>query len=319
MDNKEIIEKYNIKTIFFRRYLMENAEKNFLVKFQKFLLWKEGSFLNPQLKEKYYNDFLIEEVNNFYEKGELNIPQCEFVITTRCSLKCKYCSNLMPLFNEKTHSDLSFEDFKKDFDILINNVNRIRKFCLIGGEPLINKEIYKMLDYAASNEKIDLIEIISNGTIIPSKELIETIKKYNNKVYFYFSNYSVNKDIKILKYDEIFKILKDENIKYQSAKDLYWVKEEPLKERNYSEDQLKNVFKYCCNNSCISILNGEYHVCPKSSSGKRLGIIDVNDYVNLRTSKDLRKDLIDFYEKEYFDACKYCIRLNEKILPAEQL
>lgn len=316
MDNKE--NKYNINSSFFKRYLVENAEKNFLVKFQKFLFWRDGKFLNPQLKEKYYNEFLIEEIDNFYEKNELNIPQCEFVVTTRCSLKCKYCSNLMPLFDENTHSDLTFEDFKKDFDILTNNVNKIRKFSFIGGEPLINKELYKMLDYAASNEKIDLIEIISNGTIIPNKELIEVIKKYK-KIYFYLSNYSVNKDIKILKYDEILKLLNSENIKYSFVKDLQWFKEDTLKERNYNEDQLKNVFKNCYSNTCISILNGEYHICPKSSSGKRLGIIEVNDYINLRNSKNLRKDLIDFYEKDYFDACRYCIRLNEKILPAEQL
>ena len=314
----ELISKYNISETFLRRYFIENANKSLAIKFKNFLFWKKGGFFNPKLKEKYYNDFLIEEVNNFYEKGELNIPQCEFVITTRCSVKCKYCCNLMPLFDEKTHSDLSFEDFKKDFDILVNNVNRIRKFCILGGEPLINKELYKMVDYIGNNEKIDIIEIVSNGTIIPSKELIETIKKYN-KVYFYFSNYSVNKDIKILKYDEIFKILNNENIKYSFIKDLEWMKEEPLKKRNYNEDKLKNMFKNCYNSICISILNGEYHICPKSSSGKRLGIIDVNDYINLRTSKDLKKDLINFYEKEYFDACKYCLISNEKILPAEQL
>jgi hypothetical protein len=39
---QEYVDKYKIGNSFLRRYFMENAEKNFLVKFKKFLLWRLG-------------------------------------------------------------------------------------------------------------------------------------------------------------------------------------------------------------------------------------------------------------------------------------
>jgi hypothetical protein len=47
--------------------------------------------------------------------------------------------------------------------------------------------------------------------------------------------------------------------------------------------------------------------------------IKINDFVDLRTSKNIREDLINFYKKDYFNVCKYCVRLKKEVIPAEQL
>jgi organic radical activating enzyme len=273
-------------------------------------------------REKYYEKFLLEELENFYLKNEINIPKIEFAITTKCTLKCKFCSNLMPYFTPKDHIDLDFNSFKKDFDTIANNVNTLRVLKILGGEPLINKELPLMIDYAAKNEKLKIIEIVSNGTLLPNQELIDTIKKYD-KVYFYLSNYSKNEKLKsVLKYDDIMNLLKNNNIKYQFASDLMWVEEEPPKKHNYKPAQVKSMFKHCCNASCSSILNGKIHVCARSSSGYELGIIKIseNDFLDLRGENgNFKEKLINFYRKDCFDACEYCVRLEKEVMPAEQL
>jgi organic radical activating enzyme len=251
-------------------------------------------------REKYYETFLLEELENFYLKNEINIPKIEFAITTKCTLKCKYYSNLMPYFISKDHIDLDFNNFKKDFDTLINNANSLRVLKILGGEPLINKELSLMIGYVAKNEKVEIIEIVSNGTLLPNQELIDTIKRYN-KVYFYLSNYSKNEKLKsVLKYDEIMSLLKNNNIKYQFASDLMWSEEEPPKKHNYKPAQVKSMFKHCCNASCSSILNGKIHICASSSSGYELGIIKISedDFLNLREeNENFKEKLINFYKK----------------------
>ena len=44
----------------------------------------------------------------------------------------------------------------------------------------------------------------------------------------------------------------------------------------------------------------------------------LNDSVDIVNSKDLRQDLIDFYQKEYMNACKYCILTDIQVQPALQ-
>ena len=41
-----------------------------------------------------------------------------------------------------------------------------------------------------------------------------------------------------------------------------------------------------------------------------------DDSVDIVNSKDLRQDLIDFYQKEYMNACKYCILTDIQVQPA---
>jgi organic radical activating enzyme len=288
------------------------------------MFWKRGNFINPNEREKYYEKFLLEELENFYEKKKINIPQIEFDITSRCTLKCKNCFNLMPFFNQTNHIDEKFNEFKIELDNLLSGVNSIVKLNFLGGEPLINKDLAKMVRYAARKDEISIIEIITNGTLIPNQELIDIIKEHSKKIYFYISNYSKNTELKsVLEHERIVKVLKSNDIKYQLPTDITWFEEIHPSKKNYTLEQIKDIFKICSENPCICIFNGKIHVCAKSSSGYELGLIKIknSDFIDLRAvgGQELSKKLIDFYGKDYFDACKYCVRTNKKVMPAEQL
>lgn len=67
--------------------------------------------------------------------------------------------------------DMSFADFKK----VINQLNDVVKIHLQGlGEPFLNREIFSMIDYAASRNI--MVSVITNGTIF-SDEVIGRIAK----------------------------------------------------------------------------------------------------------------------------------------------
>ena len=187
---EKLLEKYNVSKTFFNRYFELNAINRLGNEMYRFMNFKEGKFINPLKKQEYIEKYVEEELENFYEKNEINIPQIEFCLTTQCSLKCRDCCALMPYFNKKGHIKMSVDEFKTTLNQILDSVNSIRKMIILGGEPLLRKELPEMLEYAAQKDKVIQIAIVSNGTIMPNDDLINVLKKHN-KINFYMSNYSI--------------------------------------------------------------------------------------------------------------------------------
>ena len=316
MDN--LIKKYNISTVFFDRYFKQNAYNRYVVEMTKFMWEKKGKFLNPLKKDIYIEEFLKEEIENFYEKNILNIPQIEFSITTKCTLKCKECCAFIPKFNDFGHINLTFEDFKTYLDKICDIVNKIRYLIFIGGEPLINPELFKFVEYASSKANIDLIRITTNGTMIPNQNLINAVRQ-SEKTYFFISDYSKNSSLEpLLKFNELKEKLRENNIKFQSMEDMEWYPEIGF---STNENQCKEMIKRtheCHRLKCTHIIDGVVDVCSKAFAGRKLGMINNDDYIDILNSKDLKSDFIKFYQ-EFPQACKYCMLSDKKIMPAEQL
>ncbi len=315
---QELIKKYNITKTFLRRYLKENAENRFGTELQRFMWYKEGKFLNPQKKDFYIESFIKEEIENFYEKNIFNIPQIAYCITTKCTLKCRDCNALIPKFNSVSHIEVDVEEFKRNLDKLCNSVNKIRHFVLIGGEPLMHPKLHEILEYTCQKSNIDIIRILSNGTIVPSQKLLDILSENNKKVYFYISNYAVNGEVKpLVKHDAIIERLKQANIKYQIIDNWSWYREYGFSQNKFSVSETICKVNQCSITNCIQLLNRKLDICPKASSARELGLIDINDYVDMNSS-NLREDLINFYKRDYQQACQYCILNDGTVQPALQ-
>jgi organic radical activating enzyme len=319
------VQKYKIDNSFFKRYFMQNAENRFAVSQLEFMLWRRGRFIKPQEKAGELDRFTVEEIENFYQKNEINIPQLQFVVTTRCSLKCRDCNALIPEFGRKgnNHIDLTIDGFKRECDVLAGAVKNIRRFMLLGGEPLLNKCLPDIVEICAGYNNINVIEIITNGTILPSPRLLEIIKNHREKVYFHISNYSKNEDLKnVLKYDALLQILKENGIKHQMSMNLVWNREESLRLKTYTDSELKAMFEDCWLKRCVQVLNGRLSLCPRLSSGRALNSVndDCNEHIDLTglDAETLRKKLINFYKKDVFESCRWCVRIDEQIDPAIQ-
>lgn len=316
---KELIEKYNMSKTFYNRYFELNAINRLGNELFRFMNFKEGKFINPMKKNEYIKKYVQEEIVNFFEKGELNIPQIEFCLTTQCSLKCKDCCALMPSFNQKGHIKMSVDEFKKTLDQLLENVTSIRKLIILGGEPLLRSELPDLLAYAAQKDKVIHIAIVSNGTMLPNSKLIEVLKKYN-KINFYMSNYNGNPNIEpILKYEQIKDLFKKNGLKYQMMESWEWFKELGFASDKLCESARKHNYETCHRTKCLQTLDRKIDICSKAFSGRNLGLIDTKDFIDLDKTKDLKQELINFYKKDMVDACEYCLISNEKVSPAIQL
>ena len=313
------IEKYNISKSFFNRYFELNAINRLGNELFRFMNFKEGKFINPMKKQQYIEEYVKEEIDNFFYKNELNIPQIEFCLTTQCSLKCKDCCALMPAFNQKGHIKMSVEEFKNTLEQLLENVNSIRKLIILGGEPLLRSELPELLEYAAEKDKVIHIAIVSNGTMLPSEKLINVLKKYN-KINFYMSNYNGNPDIEpILKYEQIKALLKQNGLKYQMMESWEWFKELGFASDKLCESARRRNYETCHRTKCLQTLDRKIDICSKAFSGRNLGLINTKDFIDLDKTANLRQDLINFYQKDMVDACEYCLISTEKVAPALQI
>lgn len=246
----------------------------------------------------------------------LLIDYIELVITTKCTLNCKACANLMCKYEKPYNVDL--KTIKNSIDKLLECCDEIKTFRILGGEPFCNTNLKEILTYLESS-KIRNVVIVTNGTIIPrDKELINILK--NDKFSIKISDY----DELSSKKDKLIDFCKKNNITCEYGKIIrMWHDYGELKK--YKNDVKKQFFY--CNNNCKSILNGKIYYCPRQAHGIDLGIINAteDEYINLlENSKEENKKILKKYlfRNEPISACNYCKYATTKsdIIPvAEQL
>lgn len=281
-------------------YLIDNCkDKNILKKIKLLFkaLFKQAKIFNYK--------------NGYYEY--LEIP-----ITTKCSLRCKGCSNLIPCY--KNSNSINSYKLLKSIDKFLEIINNIVYIRVLGGEPFLNKDLEKIIKKLLKSDKIQRIEIVTNGTIIPNnKELLSILS--NKRINVSISKYPYSK------IDKLTKVLIDNNISYKIDDIKFWLNYGPLNKRNKSIKELKRQYRKC-NHVCKSMVNGEIHLCPRSSHGKDLKIINVSsdEYLDVldktTTLKEKKEKLNKLLKRKYITACDYCdfaTKKSKKIAVAEQL
>lgn len=239
-------------------------------------------------------------------------------LTLRCTLNCKLCVADVPKYKKLPHFEMDYliDSMDRCFEI----VDYAERFQMSGGEPLIHKDIHKIVEHAMNyKDKFSMLGIFSNGTIVPSQELIDVINKYKESVdfKFYISHYGEHSN----KVDEVSKVLGDNQIPYEVK--IYhgenqhfdgWVDYGNYENQDYSEEKLKDLFKNCGVHQMGGIWSlrfGELHRCTRSASGTSLGKIpkiegDYLDFFNDDSADTRRQKLHELMNKDYISACKHC-------------
>lgn len=230
------------------------------------------------------------------------LPQFEVVITTRCSLRCKYCSNLMQYYNEPY--DVPVDIIKDSFIRLMSICDHVGDVIPIGGEPFLCRNFSELLKFFLGFSKIDRVVIFTNGTIaIRDEELL--ILLADPRVTLKISDYGFG-NVK-----EFCKKMDEHNVNYTLfTEDRTWRDDGDLKPRFRNNEELKQQFNRCAS-PCRSLLNGQLHFCPRSGHGTDLGLIPLqpNDYLDFMDARQpvSKMQLLEFYFRtQPITACDYC-------------
>lgn len=178
------------------------------------------------------------------------LPYLEFHVCDHCNLNCKGCSHFSPLVDGEVWAD--FEEIKRDFYQLKKLVNHIENIHILGGEPLLNKDLYRYIELVHEVYPYAEIQIVTNGLLIKKmdEKLISTIKK--NRVSIFISLYPPMYS----KIDEIVRWLDDNGIEAGFS--------EPVEKFSYLFDEntvhTDGIQRINC--TCINLYHGKLAACP---------------------------------------------------------
>lgn len=115
------------------------------------------------------------------------LPNISISLTNGCNLRCKGCSSFCGFFSTKDGVDV--EVLAKDIERLAEIFTNIATITFYGGEPLLNKDIDKIVVHTRSVFPASNIVILTNGILIPTLKT-KTMEKLNrNDTLFIVSNY----------------------------------------------------------------------------------------------------------------------------------
>lgn len=267
----------------------------------------------------------------WYNFKKVHLPEVHTALTTKCTLNCKNCNMYIPYHkNNGEHQPL--ESIISSVDKLFTLTDKVYRFAILGGEPFLYpnlKEIILHFDYNY-RQKIGELSIVTNGTIIPSDEILKLIAKKN--IVISISDYTNS-----LKYKEKLEKFKNKldkfNINYKISGSDFWL------DFNFPHKPLKLPNETVINHmhSCSPVFKGindnKFYYCHIVWSAIKSGLLkdDSNDYLDLEDinpAKDIDKlalieNNLGFMPKGYVSLCKMCggcAKDNSlKVLPALQM
>lgn len=240
----------------------------------------------------------------YFDKEKTYMRSVDVMITTRCSLKCVSCSNLMQYYVDPKNSE--HDNTLDALEVLNKNVDYISEFRVIGGEPLMNKGWDKIVNGIIQKNPERKVFIYTNGTIAPKDEKLEPLKG-NKSVNFIITEYGkLSRNLNKL-HDQLNKY----EINYSSTVADNWVDCSTIKHHKRTVAQNTEVFKQCCVKYLYTLLDGKLYRCPFIANAAKLNAIPDNpaDYVDLFSNKQNIKSQIKRLVKaaKFFPGCDFCV------------
>jgi hypothetical protein len=282
---------------------------------------------------------------------EIVIDTSAILTTLKCNLRCKLCCTSTPYQENPAHFPL--ERLNAIISQYFKVVKFIRKLSFGGGEPMLRTDMASLIEATVKHqEQFDIFEIITNGTIIPMKEILDTIEKYKDKMYIMIDHYgSISKNA-----SGLADILQNRGIKHsiriyhgENAHMGGWVDLGDFFHK-HTPDKAKAIYMECCipqklkrrTGSFVPIegysestvipymacTDGLLHRCARAYATMQAGSISDNDrdFVNImddsKTLKQIRDEVYGLFLMDYPKACEYCNGFSsesKRYMPAEQL
>lgn len=104
-----------------------------------------------------------------------------------CTLRCNGCCYMIPHVKAEYKKNFDIIDLKKEITNLSKIVDYIVNFEILGGEPTLHPDLAELITHIRACGNIFQIVLVTNGTIVPSKEVIDAIEK--NHVIVRISDY----------------------------------------------------------------------------------------------------------------------------------
>ena len=307
-----ILKKYSAKNFERKTIVVSNGVvyKKLISKYN--LIPQQNIFTEEQFTS--YNEAGSKFLSVFavYVSNKVYFFSTSFICTTKCNLNCRDCLNFIPYDNNKQHYDI--KRLKSDVDAYFRCVDRVGLFHISGGEPFMYPHLAELIEYIHENyrDKIDKLGTVTNSTIIPSKELLETLKKCNVRVEV--DDYTFVLHNLEDKFNSLVGKIKEYGIELIINRQEQFFQLFPAikDDSNLSEDKLLEKFRKC-GQICTELKNKKLYNCNWAEFAVQAGVAEesmVESYDLTKHRPEENKALIEYrlgyLTKGYIDFCKYC-------------
>ena len=235
------------------------------------------------------------------------------LISSICNLNCRDCLNFNPYI--KNHYNPNFNELKMDIDTFFSVINLVYYFQITGGEPLLSKNLIPVLKYINDNysDRIVRLELVTNGTVMPSDELCQFLSE--NNIYVYLDDYRCAVPEKTERYYAVYGKLSKYKVKFFDNNVDKWMRMYiPSHENKYisEKDLIRKFVK--CNVPWSTLQSQKISSCNYAMYADKAGLCkaDESEYYDLSSyNKEKQRELIEFrlkyIEKGYNEFCKKCL------------
>ncbi|MCL1945940.1 MAG: radical SAM protein [Chitinivibrionia bacterium] len=299
----------------------KNGELNFVPalidnKIRHFIISPKPWELNCKIENNpdvlSYREY-AEKVELFRERGiKAALENLDIHLAEHCNLNCAYCCHCSTVAEPEF---LNIERFERDLAKLSKLTDgRISNIKLLGGEPLLNPDIVRIIQITRANIPDGEIEVLTNGILLTKMKEDFWIACKNNNVSVSISQYPIKLDT-----DKIFEIAEKYGVKTswfttQRRND----RRDRFRVQKFDMSGKRDICESYNNCKCRStfLKDGKIYPCPPLPSTihlqKRFGVefsISQNDFLVLDKVNNLR-EILNFISRPV-PFCRYCVFENE--------
>lgn len=264
-------------------------------------------WLHFNLDRYFYEYFLT------YCPDQLIIPSIDIMITEKCSLRCRDCANLMQYYTNP--QDMDFDKLFASLDILMQCVDHVLEFRVLGGETFMNRRAHQYVERLRQYSNYTRISVYSNGTIVPSDEQLRCLACEDT--YLRISDYGpLSRKIKAMT-----EALDAHGVTYEVEAMEGWQDCAVIANRERTPEELETIYSCCCASKILTLLNAHLYPCPFAANASNLGALPPfpQDSIEIecRLSKwEIRDRLFGMLRtNKFISACRYCAGRRNGVLP----
>ncbi len=264
--------------------------------------------INQMVEELLFWGVEANDIHILSKEGERTLDEyvsyleyMEFHITDHCNLNCAGCSHFSSLCREEKYID--FRDWKQDIKALKKVVKNIDLIRILGGEPLLHKDLVLFIRELKQIYPNSKIAVTTNGILVPKMDeiLIEELKGDN--VVLEITLYKPMID----RIEVLSQFLKERGVKFQvlmhGASEFHKVL---VKEPRLSSEEARKK----CPTNCRELYKGRMFPCPMAAFVFYYNRYYAGTYPEEK-GLDIYKENISICDlKQYlnspFELCKYC-------------
>jgi hypothetical protein len=239
-----------------------------------------------------------------YVRDHLVLGSIDVVITEKCSLRCRDCSNLMQYY--KNPKDMDLDTVFSALDLIMGSIDHVIELRVLGGETFMNRHAHQFIERLRKYPNYTRIAVYSNGTIVPSGKNLSCLK--SKDTYVRITNYGA----KSRRLADIKAQLDMENIFYVIDECRTWQDCGFISYRDRGPAELECQYRGCCARDIFTLIDGLLFACPFIANAVNLNAIPIEEASYVRADGQLSRQKVRrkierlLRDTKYLKSCKFC-------------